>query len=277
MRTIPDLFARFVERKRVELSETTVQRSQLEDQAMRTMATRRAFRLALQNRVPAIIAEIKKASPSKGLIAGSIDPASIAQAYERGGAACLSVLTDSHFFHGSLSDLRAARSAVSIPALRKDTTIDEYQVVEAAAWGADAILLNASILDQDSIRRFRELALQYGVASLVEAHDGEELQVALAAGSDIVGINNRNPRTSQTTLETSLRLADMIPDDAVKVSLSGIRSHGDVMRLMNAGFTAFLVGEHLMTSEKPSDAVRLLIEGDSSSLDPDLSEQHHAQ
>jgi len=271
MRAIPDLFARFVERKRVELSETTVQRSQLEDQAMQNMATRRAFRLALQQQSPAIIAEIKKASPSKGLIAREVDPTSIAQAYERGGASCLSVLTDAHFFRGSLEDLHAARSAVSIPALRKDTTIDEYQVVEAAAWGADAILLNASILDQDSISRFRELALEYGVASLVEAHDGEELQVALAAGADIVGINNRDPRTLQTTLDTSFRLADMIPDDVLRVSLSGIRSHGDVERLLNVGYTSFLVGEHLMTSENPSDAVRLLIEGDSFSMRSNLS------
>jgi len=262
MRTIPDLFTRFIERKRIELSETTVPRGQLEDQARQNIAMRRAFRQALQKQLPAIIAEIKKASPSKGLIAGNIDPASIAQAYERGGAACLSVLTDSHFFQGSLSDLRAARSAVFLPVLRKDTIIDEYQVVEAAAWGADAILLNASILDEDSIRRFRELALQYGVSSLVEAHDDEELQVALAAGADIIGINNRDPRTSQTTLETSLRLVNMIPDGVVKVSLSGIRSHSDVNRLMHAGFTAFLVGEHLMTSENPSDAVKCLIEGE---------------
>jgi len=261
MRTIPDLFTQFIERKRIELSEATVSRNQLEKQALQHMATRRSFRAALQKRVPAVIAEIKKASPSKGLIK-DVDPASLAQAYERGGAACLSVLTDSHFFQGSLLDLQAARSAVSIPVLRKDTTIDEYQVIEAAAWRADAILLNASILDEDSLRRFRELALEYGVASLVEAHDEEELQTALAGGADIIGINNRNPRTSQTTLETSLRLADKIPDNVIKVSLSGIRSHGDIKTLINAGYTSFLVGEHLMTSENPSNAVKLLIEGD---------------
>ncbi|MCP5117652.1 MAG: indole-3-glycerol-phosphate synthase, partial [bacterium] len=169
-----------------------------------------------------------------------------------------SVLTDAPFFQGGLMDLVAARSAVGIPALRKDFTIDEFHVVEAAAHGADAILLIAAILTGDEMKRFRELAAQYGMAALVEVHDEAELASALDSGAEIVGVNNRNLHTFEVTLETSLRLAEHMPEGVVKISESGIHSSADVKRLGAAGYQAFLVGEHLMKSGDPASAIREL-------------------
>ena len=198
--------------------------------------SRRDFRAALLARSPAIIAEIKKASPSKGLLSADFDPVRLAREYESGGAAALSVLTDEHFFQGSLADLGAARDAVSLPALRKDFTLDEYHVVEAAANGADAILLIAAILDAARIRALRELAASYGMAALVEAHDEAEVDIALEAGADIIGINNRDLKTFEVKLETSLRLVERIPAGVVKVAESGIHSAADMKLLGDAGF-----------------------------------------
>ena len=188
----------------------------------------------------------------------NFDPAAIAQVYEAGGAAAISVLTDREFFKGSLDDLLAARAAIRIPVLRKDFTIDEFHVVEAAAYGADAILLIAALLDESELRRFRELAATYHMAALVEVHDETELDRALASGAEIVGVNNRNLHTFEVTLETSLRLAEKIPAGVVKVTESGIHSSADVKRLRAAGFHAFLVGEHLMKSPDPAAALREL-------------------
>jgi len=219
---------------------------------------RRGFRAALLRRSPAIIAEIKKASPSKGILREDFDPALLARQYQQGGAAAISVLTDGPFFQGSLADLAAARRAASLPALRKDFTLDEYHVVEAAANGADAILLIAAILDEEEIRRLSELAAQYRMAALVEVHDLGELKTAVDAGADMIGVNNRNLRTFEVSLETSLRLGEQIPDGVVKISESGIHSREDVRRLEDAGFHAFLVGEHLLTSENTVEALRAL-------------------
>ena len=220
---------------------------------------RRDFRAALARKSPAIIAEIKKASPSKGMLAADFDPVRIACEYEQGGAAALSVLTDQSFFQGSLADLECARAAVGIPVLRKDFTLEEYHVLEAAASGADAILLIAAILDERQIRDLRESAARWGMAALVEVHDERELDRAIAAGADIIGVNNRNLTNFQVTLDTSLRLADRIPAGVLRVSESGIHSPADVERLRAAGYHAFLVGEHLMQAEDPAAALRALV------------------
>jgi indole-3-glycerol phosphate synthase len=222
--------------------------------------TRRNFAAALRGALPgsgpAIIAEIKKASPSKGVLAGKFDPPTTARQYELGGAAAISVLTDRDFFQGSFDDLEAARAAVGLPVIRKDFTIDEYHVLEAAAHGADAILLIAAILDERRMRAFRELAAEFGMAALVEVHDEAELETALRSGAEIVGVNNRDLRTFEVHLETSHRLARHIPDSVIKVSESGIRDAQDVSALMESGFDAFLVGEHLMKSCDPAAALR---------------------
>lgn len=257
--TVPDILARIVASKRQEFAPTGALRVELERRAEQMSAKRRDFREALLSRSPAIIAEIKKASPSKGVLREHFEPCWLAREYERGGAAAISVLTDQAFFQGSLEDLAAAREAVSMPALRKDFTLDGYHVVEAAANGADAVLLIAAILEERQIRELRELAGQYRMAALVEVHNQRELIIALAAGADIVGVNNRNLKTFEVTLETSLRLAEEIPEGVMAISESGIHSHADVRRLQDSGFRAFLVGEHLITSEDPAAALRALI------------------
>lgn len=223
------------------------------------MAHRRDFRAALAARQPAIIAEIKKASPSKGLLAADFQPVRMATAYAGGGAAALSVLTDQRFFQGSLDDLKAARSAVRLPVLRKDFTLDEVHVLEAAAHNADAILLIAAILTSAWMRRLREFAGQYGIAALVEVHDEEELARAIDSGAEILGVNNRNLHTFELTPETSLRLAEKMPPAAIRVSESGIHSAEDIGRLRAAGYHAFLIGEHLMKSPDPAEALRCLL------------------
>jgi indole-3-glycerol phosphate synthase len=259
--TVPDILARIVARKRWERTQSSTSLGEWERRAESVSAARRDFRAALMGRAPAIIAEIKKASPSKGLLSPNFDAVALARQYESGGAAALSVLTDEEFFQGSLADLGAARGAVSLPALRKDFTLDEYHVVEAAASGADAVLLIAAILDAKCIRALRELAGSYGMAALVETHDEGELDVALEAGSDLIGVNNRDLRTFEVKLETSLRLAERIPAGVVKVAESGIHSAADVRLLGDAGFQAFLVGEHLMKSACPAAAIRALLGG----------------
>ncbi len=257
--TVPDILARIVARKREDYAHATVLRAEWERRAEAMLPLRRGFRAALLRRAPAAIAEIKKASPSRGVLREDFDPAALAKQYERGGAAALSVLTDEPFFQGKLEHLGAARAAGVLPALRKDFTLDEYHVVEAAAHGADAILLIAAILEEQEIRDLRELAARYRMAALVEVHDQRELRTALAAGADIVGVNNRNLRTFEVTLETSLRLADQIPEGVLKISESGIHSREDIERLRAAGFDAFLIGEHLLKSASPEAALRALV------------------
>jgi indole-3-glycerol phosphate synthase len=257
--TVPDILARIVAAKREEVARNLPLRDGWERQAADNLRLRRDFRAALTSRAIAVIAEIKKASPSKGVLAEDFDPPRTARQYEAGGAAALSVLTDARYFQGSLADLAAARAAVSLPALRKDFIIHESQVVEAAAGGADAILLITAIMDERQIRHLRELAAQYRLAALVEVHDARELAVAAAAGADIIGVNNRNLSTFQVSLETSLRLAEHMPAGAVRVAESGIGSADDLRRLRDAGFTAFLVGEHLVKSPDPAASLRELV------------------
>jgi indole-3-glycerol phosphate synthase len=257
--TVPDILARIVARKLEEIGRAGAPHEEWERRAELAMATRRDFAAALRGRVPAVIAEIKHASPSKGVLVRDFDAARIAADYQRGGAAALSVLTDEAFFQGSLADLETARAATRLPALRKDFTIARSQIVEAAAHGADAILLIAAILTEREIREFREAAARFGMSALVEVHNRRELDVAVAAGAEIVGVNNRDLTTFEVTLETSLRLAEHIPAPAVRVSESGIRTAADVAKLRAAGYTAFLVGEHLMRSGDAAAAIRELV------------------
>lgn len=191
------------------------------------------------------------------MIASEVNPAGRAAAYERGGAAALSVLTDQLYFGGSLADLAIARAATRLPVLRKDFTIDEFQVIEAAAHGADAILLIAAVLEVSRMSALRDLASRFGMAALVEVHDADELERALQAGADMIGVNNRDLRTLEVSLETSLRLAERIPAGIVKVAESGIHTAADIRRL--SGFDAFLIGEHLMQSAEPAAAIRDLV------------------
>jgi indole-3-glycerol phosphate synthase len=254
----PGILARIVTRKREELALSRIPMDAMEEQARERASSRRDFRAALRRRSPAIIAEMKKASPSRGLLAGNFDPAARARDYQRGGASALSVLTDETFFQGSLADLSAARAAVDLPVLRKDFTLDEYQVVEAAAHGADAILLIVAILDEPRVRSLRAAAERYGMAALVEVHDDQELDIALAAGADLIGVNNRDLRTFAVDVQTSIRLAKRIPAGVLKIAESGIHSAADVARLTAAGFDAMLVGEHLMQSPDPAAAISAL-------------------
>ncbi len=254
---VPDILARIVDHKRSTLARSRSNRGELERLAGERSDVR-DFRAALTAAPPAIISEIKKASPSKGVFTEDFRPAAIAKLYASGGAAALSVLTDEEFFKGKLGDLEAARAAVTIPVLRKDFTIDEFHVIQAAAHGADAILLIAAILDVAQMRGFRELAARYGMAALVEVHDDHELDAALESGAEIVGVNNRNLHTFEVTLDTALRLVTKMPAGVIKVAESGIHSRADVERLSGAGFHAFLVGEHLMKSADPAGALREL-------------------
>jgi indole-3-glycerol phosphate synthase len=256
VKALPDILAQIVEQKKLELAS---REPGVEVRAEKAISGRRDFLAALAGRAPAVIAEVKKASPSKGLLAAEFDPASIARSYEEGGAAALSVLTDEKHFLGSLSHLESARAAVRLPVLRKDFTIDPYHVHQAAAHGADAILLIAALLSERQMRDFRELAGRYRMAALVEVHDEEELGPAVASGARLIGVNNRNLHTFEVKLETALRLAEKIPAGVVRVAESGIHSSADVELLRAAGYQAFLVGEHLMKSGDPARALRALI------------------
>ncbi len=207
-----------------------------------------------------VIAEIKRRSPSKGVIREVFEPADIAKAYAGSGAAAISVLTEEDFFDGSLSHLCAAREAAAhTPILRKDFVFDEYQVYEAAVAGADAVLLIAAILDDELLERLIKVASEIGLDQLVEVHDAVEMRRAAAAGARIIGVNNRDLRTFQVTLETSERLAPLAPSGAVLVSESGVDSGKDIVRLRQAGFNAFLVGERLMRASDPGAALHDLI------------------
>ncbi len=256
------ILTEIVQRKRLEVAELRPVAAVLQAEAYSRKSPPRSFQTALQTSTPAIIAELKKASPSKGLLAQNYHPAFLAHAYEEGGAASLSVLTDHDYFQGSLHDLEAARAATTLPVLRKDFTIDRLQIFEAAARGADAILLIAAILDASELQQFRELAATLHMGSLVEVHDADELQKAIDSGAEIIGVNNRNLETFEVDVDTSVRLSYLMPSSAVRVSESGIRDRATIDLLIRAGFHAFLVGESLMRSSSPAAAVRALI-GDS--------------
>ena len=218
-----------------------------------------ALRRKIAAGLPAVIAEVKKASPSKGLLRPDFDPPGIARSYEAGGAACLSVLTDGQYFQGSPDDLRAARAACALPVLRKDFMIDAYQVYEARAMGADCILLIAAALEAGRMRDLEAVAHELGMAVLVEIHDGEELEAALGLATPLLGINNRNLRTFETRLETTLDLLPRVPAQRLVVSESGILATSDVKRLRTGGVSAFLVGEAFMRASDPGKALASLL------------------
>ena len=259
VKAVPDILARIVAHKRRELDDVSVPRAEIERWAAQLVDERRDFKAALLARPRAIIAEIKKASPSKGLLAADFRPAETARDYEAGGAACLSVLTDREFFQGSLEDLERARLATTLPVLRKDFTIDEFHVIEAAAAGADAILLIAAILTERELRGLRELAAQYDMAALVEVHAEDEISAAIDSGAEIIGVNNRDLHTFQVSLDTSLRLAKRMPANIVRISESGIETPAQIGTLEAAGYRAFLIGEHLMRAGDPRPALEALL------------------
>lgn len=251
------ILAKIVRHKQQEVEELREHAPRLEREAFERKPAR-DFKAALAASKPAIIAELKKASPSKGVLAERYHPAFLAHAYEEGGAACLSVLTDRKHFQGSLHDLEAARAAVSIPVLRKDFVIDRLQIYEAAAHGADAILLIAAVLARDELQQFRELAAELQMAALAEVHDADELRKAVDSGAEIIGVNNRNLETFEVDIDTSVRLSYLLPADAIRVSESGIFEPAHIEKLSAAGFGAFLVGESLMRSSDAAAALRIL-------------------
>jgi len=206
----------------------------------------------------AVIAEIKRASPSKGLLREQFAPAAIAKSYAAGGAACLSVLTDREFFQGAPEHLAAARAACTLPALRKDFVFDPYQVLEARAFGADCILLIAACLSAAEMKALEGVALELGMAVLVEVHDAAELEAALTLRTPLVGVNNRDLRTFETRIETTLELLERMPADRIVITESGIASPADVARLRSRGVNAFLVGEAFMRAPDPGGALRAL-------------------
>ncbi len=218
----------------------------------------RALKAAVANGDPAVIAEVKKASPSKGVIRPDFHPADIAVSYEFGGAACLSVLTDEKFFQGHDRYLQEAREACTLPVLRKDFISDPYQVYEARVLGADCILLIVAALDDLQLSELSELALQLGMDVLVEVHDIDELERALQVPVPLIGINNRNLRTFEVSLQTTLSMRDAVPRDRLLVTESGILGAADVAMMRAAGVHAFLVGEAFMRAEEPGEALRQL-------------------
>lgn len=228
-----------------------------------TLADARDFAAALRRPGISIIAEIKRRSPSKGVLHPDADVAAIARAYESGGAAAVSVLTDQQFFGGRVEDLTTAKAACGLPILRKDFMIDELQFHEARRIGADAVLLIASVLDDADLRTFLKLSAELRLAAMVEVHDREELARALGRGAAIVGVNNRDLKTFETRIETSLSLIEDIPDDCVAVAESGIHTSAELRRLRDAGFDAALIGESLMTSPAPGVKLAELLGGNS--------------
>lgn len=256
MAETPDILKTILRRKAEEVAER-VQRTPLSalERQLESAAPSRGFVSALRDRVDAggaaVIAEIKKASPSKGVLREPFDPAAIAVSYERGGAACLSVLTDVDFFQGSDAYLQQARAACSLPVLRKDFVIDPYQVYEARALGADCILLIVAALDDTRLRQLLDLADELQLAALVEVHDAAEMQRALATPAPLIGVNNRSLRTFEISLDTTLELMQDFPENRLLVTESGIHTRDDVRLMRERGVHAFLVGEAFMKAADP--------------------------
>jgi indole-3-glycerol phosphate synthase len=231
-------------------------------EAARAQPPARDFVGALRDKIrsgkPAVIAEVKKASPSRGVLREAFDPADIARSYARHGAACLSVLTDETFFQGKPEHLTLAREAAGIPALRKDFVVDEYQLYEARALGADCVLLIVAALDQSRLMQFERIARELGMAALVEVHDGNELDAALELDTPLIGINNRDLHTFVTRLETTLDLLPRVPGERIVVTESGILTRDHVAKMQRNGIQTFLVGEAFMRAADPGKALEVL-------------------
>lgn len=258
--TVPSILQRIIQRKSEEVAEgkALTPMSELSSRANDCPSPRgfeRGLREALVDG-PAVIAEIKKASPSAGIIREDFQPDLIARSYQSGGAACLSVLTDRDFFQGDNRFLLQARSACTLPVLRKDFMIDPWQILESRVMGADCVLLIAAVLDQSSLQELLGLAIETGMDALIEVHDEAEMERALALDHQLIGVNNRNLNTFETSLATSERLKMMLPGDQLLVTESGIRDANDVARLQSFGINAFLVGEAFMREADPGLALQ---------------------
>ncbi|WP_085317859.1 indole-3-glycerol phosphate synthase TrpC [Derxia lacustris] len=258
-----DILDKILATKREEVAQARRGRSfvSLDADARHVVATRGFARaLAAKGRagLPAVIAEAKRASPSKGLLRDPFDAAEIARSYRRNGAACMSVLTDRDYFRGGAEDLKAARAACDLPLLRKDFVVDEWQIAEARLWGADAVLLIVAALDDAQLADFEAVAFDYGLDVLVEVHDARELDRALQLRTPLVGINNRNLRTFQTSLQTTLDLLRGIPAGRMVITESGILQSADVQLMRDAGVNGFLVGEAFMRAVDPGAALAAL-------------------
>jgi indole-3-glycerol phosphate synthase len=259
----PTVLKKIIARKYEEIAERRQQRSLAELESLaRSADAPRGFVAAIERRItagdPAVIAEVKKASPSKGVIRADFHPAEIAQSYQQGGAACLSVLTDVDFFQGSDAYLQEARAACALPVLRKDFTVDPYQVVEARAIGADCILLIVSALSDTQLAELNAVAVEQGLDVLIEVHDRSELERALPLGQRLLGINNRNLHTFETSLEITWELLAHAPESAIVVTESGIHTQEDVAGMRERGVNAFLVGESFMRAPEPGAELRRL-------------------
>lgn len=254
----PTILKKILDRKREEIAErsATVSLEQLKQQAALASAPR-GFAAAMTAKIAAgesaVIAEIKKASPSKGVIRDNFDPAAIAASYADGGAACLSVLTDVDFFQGADKYLQQARDACHLPVIRKDFIIDQYQIYEARAMGADCILLIVSALAEKQLADLHDLAISLGMDVLIEVHDAAELSIALKLDNPMVGINNRNLHSFEVSLDNTYQLLEKIPDNRIVITESGIHSREDVAAMRQQKVNAFLVGEAFMRSEEPGD------------------------
>ena len=263
MSNTPDILKKILARKQEEINERrqTVSLAELYERAERSSPPR-GFLKAMQEKIQqgeaAVIAEVKKASPSKGVLREDFQPVEIAQSYEQGGAACLSVLTDADFFQGSEIYLQRARAACLLPVIRKDFIVDEYQVAEARAIGADCILLIASALDDVQMQELHAQSLALGMDVLVEVHDAEELERAILLDANMIGVNNRNLRTFDTSLQTTLDLLPQIPLGTLLVTESGIHLPEDVALMRENNVNAFLVGEAFMRAQEPGEKLREL-------------------
>ena len=257
---VPSILQRILQRKSEEIAagKTVAPMSELTAQA-RDCSPTRGFGNGLRHALvkgPAVIAEVKKASPSAGVIREDFQPGAIARSYESAGAACLSVLTDKDFFQGDAEFLREARSACRLPVLRKDFMMDPWQIPESRVMGADCILLIAAALEQSLMQELLGLAKESGLDVLIEVHDEAEMERALQLDHDLIGVNNRNLNTFETSLATSERLKKMLGDDQMLITESGIRTTGDVKRMQSSGINSFLVGEAFMREEDPGHALK---------------------